>query len=78
MNHILSLIFSSFAWRRLAKALVFAVLALSISACSSDDDDDDDANKAPTSNAGADQSVAEGTTGVTEPLNKSPNPPDLS
>ena len=65
MNHILSLIFSSFAWRRLAKALVFAVLALSISACSSDDDDDDDANKAPTSNAGADQSVAEGTTGVT-------------
>ena len=65
MNHILSLIFSSFAWRSLAKALVFAVLALSISACSSDDDDDDDANKAPTSNAGEDQSVAEGTTGVT-------------
>ena len=65
MNHILSLIFPSFAWRRLAKALVFAVLALSISACSSDDDDDDDANKAPTSNAGEDQSVAEGTTGVT-------------
>ena len=65
MNHILSLIFPSLAWRRLAKALVFAVLALSISACSSDDDDDDDANKAPTSNAGEDQSVAEGTTGVT-------------
>ena len=65
MNHILSLIFSSFAWRSLAKALVFAVLALSISACSSDDDDDDDANKAPTSNAGADRSVVEGTTGVT-------------
>ena len=67
MNHILSLIFPSLAWRRLAKALVFAVLALSISACSilDDDDDDDDANKAPTSNAGADQSVAEGTTGVT-------------
>ena len=65
MNHILSLIFPSLAWRRLAKALVFAVLALSISACSSDDDDDDDANKAPTSNAGADRSVVEGTTGVT-------------
>ena len=62
MNHILSLIFSSLAWQRLAKALVFAVLALSISACSIlDDDDDDDANKAPTSNAGEDQSVAEGT-----------------
>ena len=63
MNYILSLIFSSLAWRRLAKALVFAVLALSISACSilDDDDDDDDANKAPTSNAGEDQSVVEGT-----------------
>ena len=65
MNHILSLIFSGFAWRSLAKALVFAVLALSISACDvlDDDDDDDDAetNSAPTSNAGADQSVVEGT-----------------
>ena len=63
MNHILSLIFSSFAWRSLAKALVFAVLALSISACDVlDDDDDDDANSAPTSNAGTDQTVNEGST----------------
>ena len=66
MNYILSLIFSSLVWQRLAKVLVFTMLALSISACGilgGDDDDDDDAkaNSAPTSNAGADQSVAEGT-----------------
>ena len=67
MNHILSLIFSSFAWRSLAKALVFAVLALSISACDvldDDDDDDDDPvvsdNSDPTANAGADQEAEEG------------------
>ena len=67
MNHILSLIFSSFAWRSLAKALVFAVLALSISACDvldGDDDDDDDPvvsdNSDPTANAGADQEAEEG------------------
>ena len=67
MKDIFFSVFLSSAWRRLAKALVFAVLALSISACSilDDDDDDDDANKAPTSNAGADRSVVEGTTGVT-------------
>ena len=64
MKDTFSSIFSALAWQRLAKLIIFGVLALSISACDlSEDDDDDDAetNSAPTSNAGADQSIAEGT-----------------
>ena len=64
MKDIFFSVFLSSSWQRLAKLMIFGVLALSISSCSILDDDDDDAetNSAPTSNAGADQSVVEGST----------------
>ena len=67
MKDIFFSVFLSSAWQRLAKLMIFGVLAFSISACSilddDDDDDDDDPvseNAEPTANAGADQSFFEG------------------